>query len=82
MRIGKLEKRILVYLDSEEPYSTVDQIARELKIPPEKVFQALHRLKELGMVRKVKEVVKENDSWIPGKIRKRVYYVWVPVEKK
>jgi hypothetical protein len=40
MRIGKLEKRILTYLDSEEPYSTVDQITRELKIPPEKAFQA------------------------------------------
>jgi DNA-binding Lrp family transcriptional regulator len=81
MKIGRLEKRILNYLESDEPYSTADQISEELKIPPEMVFRALHRLKKLGMIRKVRKVVKEDDSWIPRKVRKHVYYVWAPVEK-
>jgi hypothetical protein len=30
----------------------------------------------------VKEVVREDDSWTQGRVRKRVYYVWALVEKK
>jgi len=52
IRISELERRILIYLDSEEPFSTSDGITEGLKEPKDKVIKALRRLEKLKLVRK------------------------------
>lgn len=59
MKLKTLEQKILLYLDSEEPYSTVDEICEALVSSREKVLQALRHLQKLGLVEK------DNNRWVP-----------------
>ena len=58
-KLTELERKILIYLDSEEPFSRADQIAKSLKADLDKVQAALVRLSKEGLIQE------KDGLWFP-----------------